>query len=269
MGGEDLLEEGMGIHSSSCLESLMDRGALWITVLGVARVQTDLGRKPPPRPPPESLQRGFPITWSFSALASFLFLPFPAFQHRGEQGALVSNCSLGGPALPSLGSASSAQFLFHSHPTCLSGSPSLQLWSPCQYIFLLHFFSVLKESPPPPSLWDSCMLSHTWHPALYPNYFALPPVFFLLLGFSAAWSVPILQSAINIWTQPVQSEESSMLISLPNSAQNQWVFIMAQGLGFPFLKGSIWKIFGNIYFVPLAWCESSSYLVSESPVFFF
>ena len=84
------------------------------------------------------------------------------------------------------------------------------------------------------------MLSHTWHPALYPNYFALPPVFFLFLGFSAAWSVPILQSAINIWTQPVQSEESSMLISLPNSAQNQWVFIMAQGLGFPFLKGSIW-----------------------------
>ena len=71
--------------------------------------------------------KGFPITWSFSALASFLFLPFPAFQHRGEQGALVSNCSLGGPALPSLGSASSAQFLFHSHPTCLSGSPSLQL----------------------------------------------------------------------------------------------------------------------------------------------
>ena len=111
----------------SCLENLMDRGAWWITVLGVARVQTYLGRKPPPRPPPESLQRGFPITWSFSALASFLFLPFPAFQHRAERGALVPNCSPEGPALPSLGAASSAQFLFHSHPTCLSGSPSLQL----------------------------------------------------------------------------------------------------------------------------------------------
>ena len=58
------------------------------------------------------LKRGFPVTWSFSALASFLFLPFPAFQHRAERGALVPNCSPEGPALPSLGSASSAQFLF-------------------------------------------------------------------------------------------------------------------------------------------------------------
>ena len=73
------------------------------------------------------LKRGFPVTWSFSALASFLFLPFPAFQHRAERGALIPNCSPEGPALPSLGSASSAQFLFHSHPTCLSGSPSPQL----------------------------------------------------------------------------------------------------------------------------------------------
>ena len=39
-------------------------------------------------------QRFSPV-WSFAALASFLFLPFPAFHHRGEWGALVPNCSPG------------------------------------------------------------------------------------------------------------------------------------------------------------------------------
>lgn len=129
------------------------------------------------------------------------------------------------------------------------------------------FSSVLcaQSPPPPPPLWDSCMLSHTWHPALDPNYFTLPPACFL--GFCAVWRVPFLQSAINIWTEPVQSEESWMLISLPNSAENQWVFVMAQGLGFPFLKVVFGKIFGNIYFVPLVWYESCFYLVFWIPSF--
>ena len=35
----------------SCLENLMDRGALWAIVHGVARVGHDLATKPPPPPP--------------------------------------------------------------------------------------------------------------------------------------------------------------------------------------------------------------------------
>ena len=36
----------------SCLENLMDRGAWWVTVHGVARVGHNLATKPPPPPPP-------------------------------------------------------------------------------------------------------------------------------------------------------------------------------------------------------------------------
>ena len=35
----------------SCLENVMDRGAWWATVHGVARVGHDLVTKPPPPPP--------------------------------------------------------------------------------------------------------------------------------------------------------------------------------------------------------------------------
>ena len=34
----------------SCLQNLMDRGAWWATVCGVARVGHDLVTKPPPQP---------------------------------------------------------------------------------------------------------------------------------------------------------------------------------------------------------------------------
>ena len=42
LGGEDPLEKGMATHSSSCLESSMDRGSWWATVHGVAKSQTQL-----------------------------------------------------------------------------------------------------------------------------------------------------------------------------------------------------------------------------------
>ena len=37
LGGEDPLEKGMAIYSSSCLKNSMDRGAWWPTVHGVAK----------------------------------------------------------------------------------------------------------------------------------------------------------------------------------------------------------------------------------------
>ena len=44
LDGEDLLEEGMGTHSSilsySCLENPMDRGAWWATVCSVTKSRT-------------------------------------------------------------------------------------------------------------------------------------------------------------------------------------------------------------------------------------
>ena len=43
LGGEDLLEKKMATHSSySCLENLMDGGAWWAAVHGVAKSQTQL-----------------------------------------------------------------------------------------------------------------------------------------------------------------------------------------------------------------------------------
>ena len=266
MGGEDLLGRHGNPLQYSCLENLMDRGAWWITVLGVARVQTDLGRKPPPRPSPDSLQRGFPITWSFSSLASFLFLTFPAFQHRAERGALVPNCSPGGPALPSLDSASSAQFLFHSHPTCLSGSPSPQLWSPCQYIFLLRLFSLPKALLLHPCGIPACWVTHGTLPSTLTTLLCLQFFFwgFLLRGASLSCRVLLIfgQSLskvkrVECWfPHPTQLRTSGYL---------SWL----RGWGFLFSKVVFGKIFGNIYFVPLACCESSSYLLSEFPVFSF
>ena len=47
LGREDPLEGGMAIHSSSCLENPMDRGAWWATVPWVVRVRHDLATKPP------------------------------------------------------------------------------------------------------------------------------------------------------------------------------------------------------------------------------
>ena len=40
--GEDPLEKGMAIHSSSCLESSLDRQSWWATVHGVEKSQTQL-----------------------------------------------------------------------------------------------------------------------------------------------------------------------------------------------------------------------------------
>ena len=48
LGWEDPLKKEMAIHSSSCLENPMDRGAWQATVHGVARVKFDLATKPPP-----------------------------------------------------------------------------------------------------------------------------------------------------------------------------------------------------------------------------
>ena len=44
LGWEDPLEKGMATHplQCSCLENLMDRGAQWATVQGVAKNQTRL-----------------------------------------------------------------------------------------------------------------------------------------------------------------------------------------------------------------------------------
>ena len=42
LGWKDLLEKEMAIHSSSCLESPMDKGACGVTIHGVAESQTQL-----------------------------------------------------------------------------------------------------------------------------------------------------------------------------------------------------------------------------------
>ena len=39
LGWKDPLEKEMATHSSTCLESLMDRGAWWAAVYGVAKSQ--------------------------------------------------------------------------------------------------------------------------------------------------------------------------------------------------------------------------------------
>ena len=55
LGWEDLLEEGMGTHSSTlCLENPMDKGAWWAAVHGVARSRGRL--------------RDFTFTFHFHAL---------------------------------------------------------------------------------------------------------------------------------------------------------------------------------------------------------
>ena len=135
----------MATHQYSCLKNPMDRGAWWMKILGVARVQTALRRKPPPRPPADSSHSGFPqcgplLPWQASC--SCLFLPSTT---EGSEGPLFliapqprtpHSVSPEAQLSPLWAQHAVLSSFSTSHPTCLSGSPSPQLRSPCQYIFL-------------------------------------------------------------------------------------------------------------------------------------
>ena len=53
LGWEDPLEKEMAVHSGSCLENSMDRGAWRATAHGVATIRHDLVTKL--QPPPETI----------------------------------------------------------------------------------------------------------------------------------------------------------------------------------------------------------------------